>query len=106
MPTVVILILLGALLVALVLVAAAQRRGVSALAATDGAVADFAQPSSLPPPLPTPPVDHGAQPNHRTSNQVSIGRIAAGVWLGIWLFVLSVAIPAIFIVQHVIDSRR
>ncbi len=44
-----------------------------------------------------------APPN--TPPPMSIGRIALGVWLGMWLFVFTAAVPAAIIFRHWAESR-
>ena len=39
------------------------------------------------------------------STPMSIGRIALGVWLGLWLFVFTAAVPAAIIFRQWVESR-
>ena len=96
MPLAVILLILGGFLSGLVMVAVVQRRGQDALVVPPGIYVNGPQ-AAFEASYDTP----SAPP---TWTLVSIGRIAAGVWLGLWLFVFSVAIPAIFIIHRLIES--
>ena len=40
-----------------------------------------------------------------TPPPMSIGRIALGVWLGMWLFVFTAAVPAAIIFRQWVESR-
>jgi hypothetical protein len=89
-----ILIGLGALLSGLLAVANVQRRRAEALGSpgtyVTGQQSAFNMQTSQPPP---------------TSVPMSIGRIALGVWLGLWLFVFTAAIPAVIIFRQWVESR-
>ena len=89
-----ILIGLGALLSGLLAVAKVQhRRAEEAVVLPQGYVTgpqSAFNMSSAPPPTSTP---------------MSIGRIALGVWLGLWLFVFTAAIPAVIIFRQWMESR-
>ena len=47
----------------------------------------------------------GAASAPQTWTLMSIGRIALGVWLGMWLFVFTAAIPAVIIFRTWVDHR-
>jgi hypothetical protein len=84
-----ILIGLGALLSGLLAIAKVQhRRAQEAVLLPEGYITGpqsaFSM-SAAPPTTPTP---------------MSIGRIAVGVWLGLWLFVFTAAIPAVIIYRQ------
>jgi hypothetical protein len=88
-----ILIGLGALLSGLLAVAKMQHRRAQEVAGLpqfyitgpQSAFDASAAPPSTPPPM-------------------SIGRIAVGVWLGLWLFVFTAAIPAFIIITRLAKS--
>jgi|GEM_PF-5842914 len=88
-----ILIGLGVLLSGLLAIAKTQHRRAQEVAGLpqiyitgqQSAFDTWAAPPSTPPPM-------------------SIGRIAVGVWLGLWLFVFTAAIPAIIIVTRLANS--
>jgi hypothetical protein len=88
-----ILIGLGALLSGLLAVAKMQHRRAQEVAGLpqvyitgpQSAFNTSAEPPSTPPPM-------------------SIGRIAVGVWLGLWLFVFTAAIPAFIIITRLAKS--
>ena len=88
-----ILIGLGALLSGLLAVAKLQHRRAEA-AVTPGLYITGPQSAfnmqAEPPPTPV---------------LMSIGRIAFGVWLGLWLFVFTAAIPAVIIYRQWVEAR-
>ena len=47
--------------------------------------------------------DTSAEPS--TPPPMSIGRIALGVWIGMWLFVFTAAVPAAIIFRQWAESR-
>ena len=89
-----ILIGLGALLSGLLAIAKVQhRRAGEAVVLPEGYVTGSQSAfnmSSAPPATPPP---------------MSVGRIALGVWLGLWLFVFTAAIPAAIIIRQWVESR-
>ena len=88
-----ILIGLGALLSGLLAIAKMQhRRAEEAVVLPEGYItgSQSAFNMSAAPPTPTP---------------MSIGRIALGVWLGLWLFVFTAAIPAAIIIRQWVELR-
>lgn len=102
MPLAAILLISGGLLSALVGVAVVQRRGREALAGTPGFYVN--DPQSVFGASQRPGEYNASAP--QTWTLMSIGRIAAGVWLGLWLFVFSAAIPAIIIFQSLEKARK
>ena len=89
-----ILIGLGALLSGLLAVAKMQHRRAQEVAGLPEAYITGPQSafnvSATPPNTPPP---------------MSIGRIALGVWLGMWLFVFTAAVPAAIIFRQWVESR-
>ena len=88
-----ILIGLGALLSGLLAIAKMQHRRAHEVAGLPqvyitGPQSTFDMPEA---PQSTPP-------------PMSIGRIAVGVWLGLWLFVFTAAIPAFIIISRLAKS--
>ena len=89
-----ILIGLGALLSGLLAVAKMQHRRAQEVAGLpqiyitgpQSAFDTSVEPPSTPPPM-------------------SIGRIAVGVWLGLWLFVFTAALPAAIIYRQWVESH-
>jgi hypothetical protein len=88
-----ILIGLGALLSGLYAVAKMQHRRAHEVAGLPDtyitgpqSAFNMAEPRDTPPPM-------------------SIGRIAVGVWLGLWLFVFTAAVPAAIIVRQWVESH-
>ncbi|MBK5333157.1 MAG: hypothetical protein JJD93_14370 [Ilumatobacteraceae bacterium] len=82
--------------------AVVQRRGREALAGTPGFYVN--DPQSVFGASQRPGEYNASAP--QTWTLMSIGRIAAGVWLGLWLFVFSAAIPAIIIFQSLEKARK
>jgi hypothetical protein len=68
-------------------------------------------PSPSPPPAPPPAQQSSpgqqvapvAQPTHKAS-PLSVGRIAAGVWMGLWMFVITATVPAVVIIRRLHDA--
>ena len=89
-----LLLTLGGLLSGLLAVAVVQRRGTEAATESTGVYVTDSQPRFNVPSSPRTPVP------------MSIGRIAAGVWLGLWMFVFTAAVPAAIIVKHWGDRTR
>jgi hypothetical protein len=88
-----ILLILGGLLSGLILVAVVQRRGSDALVGPPGFYVSNLQ---SPYEATQGPVEY----DKPTWTLISIGRIAVGVWLGLWLFVFTAAIPAFIIITR------
>ena len=89
-----ILIGLGALLSGLLAIAKMQHRRSQEIAGLPEAYITGSQSafhmSAAPPETPPP---------------MSIGRIAVGVWLGMWLFVFTAAVPAAIIYRQWVESH-
>lgn len=102
MPLAAILLILGGLLSGLLFVAFVQRRGSEAMAMSPGMYFNEPQAgfdaSSL-------QGQFNARSTQQTWTLMSIGRIALGVWLGMWLFVFTAAIPAVIIFRTWVDHR-
>jgi hypothetical protein len=91
-----ILLILGGLLSGLIVVAVVQRRGSETLA---GPGFYMNGPQS-----PFDTTEGGVEYDKPTWTLISIGRIAVGVWLGLWLFVFTAAIPAFIIITRLAKS--
>ena len=89
-----ILIGLGALLSGLLAVAKMQHRRAQEVAGLPEAYITG----------PQSPFNMSAAPP-KTPPHMSIGRIALGVWLGMWLFVFTAAVPAAIIFRQWVESR-
>lgn len=94
-PYIVLLICFGLALAVLLWVAAVQR-----LRVTD-------EPGAAPAPNIEEPRSQRWEPQQvsptmrqRPAKQLGVGGVAVGVWLGLWLFVLSVAAPVLLIIDH------
>jgi hypothetical protein len=93
-PIVLTALIGGALLVILTPLAIRQRRGSSAVASplqpeASAAMSTWAAP---PPPMPAPT-------GKATTRSLTSGQIALGVFLGLWMFVVSVGVPTFFVVD-------
>jgi hypothetical protein len=89
-----ILIGLGALLSGLLAIAKVQhRRAEEAIVLPEGYITG-----------PQSAFNMSAAPR-LTPDHMSIGRIALGVWLGLWLFVFTAAIPAVIIYRQWVESH-
>jgi hypothetical protein len=92
-----ILLILGGLLSGLIVVAVVQRRGSDALAGPPGFYV-------IGPQSPFDATEGPEEYDKPTWTLISIGRIAVGVWLGLWLFVFTAAIPAFIIITRLAKS--
>ncbi len=92
-----ILLILGGLLSSLIVVAVVQRRGSDALVGPPGFYVNSPQSAFE---ATESPVEY----DKPTWTLISIGRIAVGVWLGLWLFVFTAAIPAFIIITRLAKS--
>jgi hypothetical protein len=92
-----ILIGLGALLSGLLAVAKVQHRRAQEVAGPPGFYITSSQAAF-------DATQGPAQYDKPTWTLISIGRIAVGVWLGLWLFVFTAAIPAFIIITRLAKS--
>ncbi|MEY2416850.1 MAG: hypothetical protein QOH53_2184 [Ilumatobacteraceae bacterium] len=92
-----ILLILGGLLSGLIFVAVVQRRSSDAMAGPPGFYVSSSQSAFEGTQGPT-------EYDKPTWALISITRIAVGVWLGLWLFVFTAAIPAFIIVTRLAKS--
>jgi hypothetical protein len=92
-----ILLILGGLLSGLIVVAVVQRRGADTMVGLPGFYVNSSQSAFE---AAQDPVEY----DKPTWTLISIGRIAVGVWLGLWLFVFTAAIPAFIIITRLAKS--
>ena len=102
MPLAALLLILGGLLSGLLFVAFV-RRGNETLAGMPGVYVNGPQSAFE---GSQRPFEYNAPSAQPTWTLMSIGRIAAGVWLGLWLFVFSAAVPAIIIYRTWVEYRK
>ena len=102
MPLAALLLILGGLLSGLLFVAFV-RRGGETLVGTPGIYVNGMQSAFE---ASQRSVEYNTQAAPPTWTLMSIGRIAAGVWLGLWLFVFSAAVPAIIIYRTWVDHGK
>jgi hypothetical protein len=102
MPLAALLLILGGLLSGLLFVAFVRRSG-ETLAGMPGIYVNGPQSAFE---ASQRSVEYNRPAAPPTWTLMSIGRIAAGVWLGLWLFVFSASVPAIIIYRTWVESGK